>query len=62
MATKISAPFPALELEEKSIVGVDTGNVNAKITRMVVHFTQDVPEEALVADLIVPPYVYATPT
>jgi hypothetical protein len=42
MATRIAAPFPDVDLEEKSIIEVDTGN-GALITRVVVHFTQDIP-------------------
>jgi hypothetical protein len=44
MATRIAAPFPDVDLEEKSIIEVDTGNANAVITRVVVHFTQDIPD------------------
>lgn len=44
MPTDISAPFPDLDLEEQSIIEVDLGDALAKITGLVVHFTQDVPE------------------
>jgi hypothetical protein len=44
MPAIVSAPFPDLDLEEKSIIEVDTGDANAKITRVVVHFTQDIPD------------------
>lgn len=44
MPAIVSAPLPDLDLEEKSIIEVDTGDANAKITRVVVHFTQDIPD------------------
>lgn len=44
MATNTSAPLPDLTLEEKSILVVDTGDAAAIITRVVIHFAQDVPD------------------
>jgi hypothetical protein len=54
MTTLISAPLPDLDLEESSIISVDTGDAAAIITRMVVHFTQDVPALPDKFDLIPP--------
>lgn len=44
MATHLSGPLPDLTLEEKSVLVVDTGDAAVLITRLVIHFSQDVPE------------------
>lgn len=62
MPTDLSAPFPDLDLEEASIITVDLGNAASKITRVVVHFTQAVPEDAVTVAPFTPLFVYAPPT
>lgn len=43
MPTPLSAPLPDLDLEEKSILTIDTGDASAIITQVVIHFSQEVP-------------------
>lgn len=61
MATFVSAPLPDLDLEEASIITVDTGDAAAVITGMVVHFTQDVPDVPLKVELLPPLYAHESP-
>jgi hypothetical protein len=58
MPTTVSAPLPDLDLEGSSVIVVDTGDTDAIITRMVVHFTQDVPEEAVKVTPAQPLFAY----
>jgi hypothetical protein len=59
MGTRIAAPFPDVDLEEKSIIEVDTGNNGALITRVVVHFTQDIPDLEAAVQPFVPIFKYS---
>jgi hypothetical protein len=59
MPAIVSAPFPDLDLEEKSIIEVDTGDNGALITRVVVHFTQDIPDLETAVQPFVPVFKYA---
>lgn len=60
MATLVSAPLPDLDLEEQSIIVVDTGDAAAIITRMVVHFTQAAPDDvAANLEPVAPLFAYA---
>jgi hypothetical protein len=58
MATDVSAPFPDVDLEEQSIITVALGDPLAKITRVVMHFTQDVPEDAISVEPFLPLFTY----
>lgn len=58
MATDTSAPLPDLTLEEKSQLVVDTGDVGAIITRIVIHFSQDVPEADVKPEKVGPLLAY----
>lgn len=58
MPTFVSAPLPDLDLEESSVISVDTGDALAVITGMVVHFTQDVPEEPIKIPKLPPVVTY----
>lgn len=61
MATDLSAPFPDLDLEEQSIITVALGDAASKITGLVVHFTQDVPELPAKIELLPPLYAHEAP-
>lgn len=52
MATLISSALPDLDLEEQSLLIVDSGNPAAVITSMTIHFTQDVPQQPLQISLL----------
>lgn len=58
MATLISAPLPDLDLEEKSVLTVDTGDAAAPITRIVIHFSQDLPPGVVILPSINPIFTY----
>lgn len=62
MPTFVSAPLPDLDLEEQSVITVDTGDALAVITGMVVHFTQDVPDVPLKIALLPPLLVHEPQT
>lgn len=51
MANDVSAPLPDLDWPDQAIIAVDAGDASAKITRLVIHLSQDVPQE--VADSLV---------
>lgn len=54
MATTVSAPLFDLNLEEQSLLVANTGDVNAIITRIVIHFSQEVPAVEQKIDLVPP--------
>ncbi len=58
MATVISAPLPEMDWKDLSVISVDTGNASAKITELVIHLSQDVPEEAVPVPVIDPLFAY----
>lgn len=47
MAADVSAALPDLNLQDQSVVTVDSGNALVKITALVVHGTQTDPEAPL---------------
>ncbi len=49
MADDISAPLPDLNLKDKSILTVTTGDPNAIIDSMVIHLSQELPPAAVVS-------------
>lgn len=61
MATLISSALPDLDLEEQSLLIVDSGNPAAVITSMTIHFTQDVPQIQPIISVI-PPLLGYVPT
>lgn len=60
MATDVSAPLPDLTLEESSLLVIDTGDNSATITGLVIHVSQEVPDDVLVQAVKpwVPTFVY----
>lgn len=61
MATDVSAPLPDLTLEESSLLVIDTGDNAATITRIVIHVSQEVPDDVLVQKVepFAPLFTYA---
>ena len=47
MTTDISGPLPDLDLAGLSLLIVDTGDVNAVVTGLVIHVREDTPQELL---------------
>lgn len=47
MATDVSTALPDLTLDSNATLEVDTGDANAIITSLVIHVSQDIPQEAL---------------
>jgi hypothetical protein len=47
MATDVSTALPDLTLDSNATIEVDTGDVNAIITSLVVHVSQDAPQDVL---------------
>lgn len=62
MANDVSAPLPDLTLERKSILTVDTGDANASITQLVIHFAQDVPDLPVKLEPFTPLFAYGPPS
>ncbi len=54
MATRIKGPFPDLDWPDQAIITVDAGDSNAVITGLVIHLSQDVPEDVPPIALIPP--------
>ncbi len=54
MATRIKGPFPDLDWPNQAIITVDAGDSSAVITGLVIHLSQDVPED-LPPVALVPP-------
>ncbi len=54
----VSAPLPDLDLSADSILTVDTGDNNAKITRLVIHVSQELPESPTAASGVTPLFAY----
>jgi len=44
MPTDASAPLPDLNLEQKAVLQLDTGDPNCIITGLVIHVSQTIPE------------------
>jgi hypothetical protein len=47
MPTDVSAPLPDLDLRDQSLMTVDTGDPNAIITSLVIHVSQQAPDDLL---------------
>ncbi len=56
--TDVSAPLPDLTWPDQATITVDTGDANAVITGLVIHLSQDVPEDVVNAQPYVPLFVY----
>jgi hypothetical protein len=57
MATNVSAPLPDLNLEEQSILTIDTGDPGAVITEVVIHVSQEIQGLEQVLPSLLPLYV-----
>ncbi len=58
MADDVSAPLPELSWPDQAIITVATGDASALITRLVIHFSQDVPEDAVTVEPYTPLFVF----
>ena len=58
MASFVSAPLPALDLDSNATLTVDTQDPLAIVTQVVVHLTQDVPETAITPEPVPPILAY----
>ena len=47
MATDVSTALPDLTLDSNATIEVDTGDVNAIITSLVIHVSQNIPSDLL---------------
>ncbi len=54
MTDDVSAPLPDLDWPDQAIITVDAGDSSAVITGLVIHLSQDVPED-LPPVALVPP-------
>lgn len=61
MPTDVSGPLPELTLEEKAVLTIDTGDPAAIITRLVIHFRQQVPDDFPPISLVPPVLVREAP-
>ncbi len=61
MATRIKGPFPDLDWPDQAIITVDAGDSSAVITGLVIHLSQDVPEDVLAVPPFTPLFVYGQP-
>ncbi len=61
MATRIKGPFPDLDWPDQAIITVDAGDSSAVITGLVIHLSQDVPQEAIKLDTV-PPVLISQPS
>ena len=58
MATRLKSAFPDLDWPEQAIIAVDAGDASAVITGLVIHLSQDVPEDVLTAEAFTPLFAY----
>ncbi len=54
MTDDLSAPLPDLDWPDQAVITVDAGDPNAVITSLVIHLSQDVPEDVVKIALIPP--------
>jgi hypothetical protein len=62
VSSLISAPLPDVDLRSSSIVTVDAGDPNAVITQLVIHVSQDLPEQPVKVTPFVPLFSYGPET
>ncbi len=58
MANDVSGPLPDLDWPNEAILHVNAGDSSAVITGLVIHLSQDVPEDVVNAQPYVPLFVY----
>ncbi len=57
----LSAPLPDLDWPDQAVITVDAGDSSAVITGLVIHLSQDVPEDVVPIPLV-PPVLAHTAT
>lgn len=60
MANDVSAPLPDLDWPDQAIIHVNAGDPAATISRLIIHLSQDVPEELIPVQPFVPLFTYGT--
>jgi hypothetical protein len=60
MTDDVSAPLPDLDWPDRAIIAVNAGDTNAKITKLVIHLSQDVPEDLTPVQPFVPLFTYGS--
>ncbi len=61
MPADLSAPLPDLDWPNEAILHVNAGDSSAVITGLVIHLSQDVPQEAIKLNTI-PPVLVSKPS